>query len=138
MPLVEHRVLRSLPPDDQRAVLAMARRRRFARNEVVFHEGDLGDTLHLLAQHGTIRRATPLPHACNALVATEATRVIHDVAADTAYHACFPDARALIALPAGRASHLLITSEHQGAFGLADRALLELVARHLADAEQGD
>ena len=29
-------------------VLAAARRRRFAREEVVFHEGDPGDTLHLV------------------------------------------------------------------------------------------
>jgi putative methionine-R-sulfoxide reductase with GAF domain len=95
------------------------------------------DTLHLLAQHGTIRRATSLPPACAALVATDATLVIHD-AADAACRACFPDARALIALPIGRAAHLLVTSEHQGAFGLADRALLELVARRLAAAEPGD
>lgn len=41
-------MLRSLDPEHQRAVLASARRRRYARGEVVFHEGDRGDTLHLL------------------------------------------------------------------------------------------
>jgi CRP-like cAMP-binding protein len=30
--------------------LANARRRRFAKGEVVFHEGDPGDTLHLIAK----------------------------------------------------------------------------------------
>ena len=45
---MEHRVLRSLDPEHQEAVLASADRRRYARGEVVFHEGDRGDTLHLL------------------------------------------------------------------------------------------
>ena len=45
---MEHRVLRSLDPEHQEAVLASAHRRRYARGEVVFHEGDRGDTLHLL------------------------------------------------------------------------------------------
>ena len=37
------------------------RGRRFARNEVVFHEGDPGDTLHLPATgHLAVRVATPL------------------------------------------------------------------------------
>jgi CRP/FNR family transcriptional regulator, cyclic AMP receptor protein len=39
----------------------VARRRRFARNEVIFHEGDPGDMLHLLAKgHVAIRVTTPL------------------------------------------------------------------------------
>ena len=45
---MEHRVLRSLDPEHQEAVLASAHRRRYGRGEVVFHEGDRGDTLHLL------------------------------------------------------------------------------------------
>ena len=45
---MEHRVLRSLDPEHQDALLASAQRRRYARGEVVFHEGDRGDTLHLL------------------------------------------------------------------------------------------
>lgn len=97
-----------------------------------------GDTVQLVAQHGTPRRATPLTPACAALVATDATLVVHDIAADAAYRACFPDARALIVLPADRARHLLVTSAQQGAFGLADRALLEQVARHLATDTAGE
>ena len=50
-----------LDDDEQRAVLAAARRRRFKRNEVVFHDGDPGDTLHLVvAGHFAIRIGTPL------------------------------------------------------------------------------
>jgi putative methionine-R-sulfoxide reductase with GAF domain len=97
-----------------------------------------GNTLRLVAQHGTTRRPTALSPACTALLATDATLVVHDVAANAAYRACFPDARALIALPAGPGAHLLVTSEHRGAFGLADRALLEQVARHLATASPGE
>src|SRR5882762_1310560 len=41
-------LLRSLSEEDRRRVLSAARRRRFARREVLFHEGDPGDTLHLI------------------------------------------------------------------------------------------
>jgi CRP-like cAMP-binding protein len=50
-----------LDDDQRRAVLAKARRRRFKRNEVVFHDGDPGDTLHIIVQgHFAIRMTTPL------------------------------------------------------------------------------
>jgi CRP-like cAMP-binding protein len=54
-------LLRSLPEEDRRRVLAAARRRRFARREVLFHEGDPGDTLHLIDKgRVALRIATPL------------------------------------------------------------------------------
>lgn len=47
--------------EQARAVLAVARRRRFKRGEVVFHEGDPGDTLHLVDRgHVAVRVTTPL------------------------------------------------------------------------------
>ena len=47
--------------EQTRAVLAMARRRSFSRGEVVFHEGDPGDTLHLIDRgHVAARVTTPL------------------------------------------------------------------------------
>ena len=48
--------------DEQaRAFLALARRRRFKRGEVVFHEGDPGDTLRLVDRgHLAVRVTTPL------------------------------------------------------------------------------
>jgi CRP-like cAMP-binding protein len=50
-----------LDDDEQREVLATARRRRFKRNEVVFHDGDPGDTVHLVVDgHFAIRFSTPL------------------------------------------------------------------------------
>jgi CRP/FNR family cyclic AMP-dependent transcriptional regulator len=50
-----------LSEDDRRQLFAHARRRRFARNEVIFHEGDPGETLHLVARgHVALRLHTPL------------------------------------------------------------------------------
>jgi hypothetical protein len=37
-----------LPEQEVERVLAQARPRRFSRGEVVFHEGDVGDALHLV------------------------------------------------------------------------------------------
>jgi len=45
------RLLEPLRADDREALLALARRRRFARNEVICHEGDPADSLHLV-EHG--------------------------------------------------------------------------------------
>ena len=46
---------------ERTAVLSAARRRRFARGEVIFHEGDPGDTLHLVDKgHVAVRVSTPL------------------------------------------------------------------------------
>ncbi len=42
-------MLEGLPDTDVRRVIASARRRRFARGEVLFHEGDPATTLHLVA-----------------------------------------------------------------------------------------
>jgi CRP/FNR family cyclic AMP-dependent transcriptional regulator len=54
-------VLQGLSAEDRRRVLQAARRRRFARNEVVCHEGDPGDTLHLLVKgRVAVRVTTPL------------------------------------------------------------------------------
>jgi CRP-like cAMP-binding protein len=54
-------VFEGLPPEVVREVLAAAQRRRFKRGDIVFHEGDPGDTLHLLAKgRVTVRVTTPL------------------------------------------------------------------------------
>jgi CRP-like cAMP-binding protein len=55
------KLLTSLTPDEERRVISQTQRRRFRRNEVVFHEGDPGDSLHLIAKgHVAVRRSTPL------------------------------------------------------------------------------
>ena len=45
------RLLEPLRAEDREAFLAVARRRTFARNEVLCHEGDPADSLHLV-EHG--------------------------------------------------------------------------------------
>jgi CRP-like cAMP-binding protein len=57
-------ILRALSEKDRRLVLSEARRRRFARREVLFHEGDPGDTLHLIETgRVAIRITSPLEEA---------------------------------------------------------------------------
>lgn len=41
-------LLDGVPAEEVRELLQIARRRRFARNEVVFHQDDPGDSLHLI------------------------------------------------------------------------------------------
>jgi CRP-like cAMP-binding protein len=47
---VDWPLLAELSEEDRRRFLAIARRRRFAKGEVVFHAGDPGDSLHLVAK----------------------------------------------------------------------------------------
>ncbi len=54
-------LLQGLQPADLQRVLAGARRRRFGRGEVLFHEGDPGATLHLVDKgRVAVRVTTPL------------------------------------------------------------------------------
>jgi CRP/FNR family transcriptional regulator, cyclic AMP receptor protein len=58
---MEWQLLADVPPDALRALLTIARRRTFDRNEVVFHRGDPADSLHLIAKgRFAVRIATPL------------------------------------------------------------------------------
>src|SRR5581483_8961756 len=45
---MEWQLFADAPVEDVRRVLAVARRRRFARGEVVFHQDDLAESLHLV------------------------------------------------------------------------------------------
>ncbi|MQY30830.1 Crp/Fnr family transcriptional regulator [Nocardia aurantia] len=57
----EFALLRSLEPEERRQVLASCIPRRFKRREILCHEGDPGDTLHLVRSGLLlIRVATPL------------------------------------------------------------------------------
>lgn len=48
--MADWELFRDLPETELRQVLAVARRRRFERREVVFHRGDPADTLHLVSR----------------------------------------------------------------------------------------
>jgi CRP-like cAMP-binding protein len=53
-------VLASLPEDDRRVLVARLRRRTYSRDEVIFHQGDPADTLHLIAAgHVGVRVTLP-------------------------------------------------------------------------------
>ena len=54
-------ILAGVPEEDARQVLSIARRRTFARREVVFHHGDPADSLHLVhTGRFAVRIQTPL------------------------------------------------------------------------------
>ena len=53
-------VLASLPPQERRGLVARLRRRSYHRDEVIFHQGDPADTLHLIATgHVSVRVTLP-------------------------------------------------------------------------------
>lgn len=53
--------LEGVPEADRRRLLAATHRRRFARREVLFHEGDPGDAVHLLDRgRVAVRITTPM------------------------------------------------------------------------------
>jgi CRP-like cAMP-binding protein len=54
-------LLEVLGPEDSRTLLSRMARRRFRRNDTLFHEGDPGDTLHIIDKgHVAIRTTTSL------------------------------------------------------------------------------
>jgi CRP/FNR family transcriptional regulator, cyclic AMP receptor protein len=58
---MEWQLFSEVPPEAVRAVLAISRRRTFSRGEVVFHRGDPGNALHLIAAgRFAVRITTPL------------------------------------------------------------------------------
>ncbi len=58
---MEWRLLEGVPAEQVRELLQVARRRKFGRNEVVFHRDDPGDSLHLIVKgRFAVRVMTPL------------------------------------------------------------------------------
>lgn len=58
-----------LEPDALNELAARLRQRRYRRNEVVFHQGDPGDTLHVIAE-GAMKIVLPSPDGDEAIIAT--------------------------------------------------------------------
>src|ERR1700712_1478843 len=57
---MEWSLLAPLGDEERRIVLAATRKRSFARNEFVFHDGDPADSVHLVASgHLAVRISTP-------------------------------------------------------------------------------
>jgi CRP-like cAMP-binding protein len=58
---VDSPLLDILEPSDRRELMRLTRRRQFRRGEVIFHEGDPGETMHIIMQgHIAVRATTPL------------------------------------------------------------------------------
>jgi len=58
---VRWRLVAGVPEEEVQRLIAVARRRRFSRNEVVFHRNDPADSLHLVSKgRFAIRIMTPL------------------------------------------------------------------------------
>jgi CRP/FNR family transcriptional regulator, cyclic AMP receptor protein len=55
--------------DGLRALAGLMRRRRFRRNEVIFHQGDPGDSLHVVA-NGAVKIVLPSAEGDEAIIAT--------------------------------------------------------------------
>lgn len=53
---MEFRILEGLPAEDVRRFLALARRRTFERDEIVFRKGDPADAVHLITKGRFARR----------------------------------------------------------------------------------
>ena len=54
-------LLAELPKEDRRRVLLATHRRRYGRHQVIFHQGDPDDTLHVIAKGWVaVPVATPL------------------------------------------------------------------------------
>jgi CRP/FNR family transcriptional regulator, cyclic AMP receptor protein len=59
--VLDWQIFHGLPDSELRRLIAVARRRRFERREVVFHQGDPADALHLVSSgHFAARVATRL------------------------------------------------------------------------------
>lgn len=59
--MLESKLFSGLPEAEIRRLVAAARRRTFARHEVVFHRDDPGDTLHLVSKgRFAVRMTTPV------------------------------------------------------------------------------
>ena len=56
-------------PDGLRVLADAMTRRRFRRNEVIFHQGDPGDSLHVVAT-GAVKIVLPSPEGEEAIIAT--------------------------------------------------------------------
>jgi CRP/FNR family cyclic AMP-dependent transcriptional regulator len=94
--MVGRSLLNDLDGIDRQELVAASRRRTFARNETLFHEGDPGDTLHLVRKgYVAIRASTELGDVVTlavlgpgeafgelALLAEDATRTASAVALD--------------------------------------------------------
>lgn len=67
--LASSRLFANCPTSDLEAIAGRLRRRRFRKGEVIFHQGDPGDSLHIVAS-GAVKIALPSTEGEEAIIAT--------------------------------------------------------------------
>jgi CRP/FNR family transcriptional regulator, cyclic AMP receptor protein len=108
-------LLAGLPAEDVRRVLSRCRRRRFQKGEVIFHEGDPADALHLVVRGRiAIRIATTIGQAATI---------------DFTYEGGMVGEQALLP-PAGRRSATAVAIEETETMALSATDFAELRAEH--------
>jgi CRP-like cAMP-binding protein len=129
---VEWKLLSELPEPDRREVLASARRRRFDRNEIIFHEGDPAETLHLVERGRVgIRVTTPMGDVATLNIRREG-EVFGEMALVSPEHR--RTATAIALSPVETLSlHRDKFEELRRAYASMDRLLVEILAAHLRE-----
>ena len=124
------RLLAGVPEAETERLLAAARRRRFARGEVVFHRDDPADCLHLIAKgRFAVRVITPLGD-----VATLAVRGVGDNFGETALLASSPKRSATVSALEPAETFVLDADDLErlrAAFPGVDRVLFAFLAAEL-------
>ena len=126
---MEWPLLDALNDDERRELLRRSRRRRFAKGEVLFHEGDPGDTLHLLAKgHVAVRITTPLGDVATLLVLSPG-----DFFGEMAVVSAGPRNATIVALEAAEtvAVHREVLDELRAEHPGVDRLLIEALVREV-------
>jgi len=127
--LVESALLAVLPDPTRREFVSRARRRRFRRGEVVFHEGDPGDALHLVDRgHLLVQRSTPLGDTATVLALGPG-----DMFGELAVVAPAPRVATVLAVDQVEtlAVHRDVFEELRKAHPAVDRLLIEALAREV-------
>lgn len=132
---MEWAVLQGLSDKDRTEVLRAARRRRFTRNEVVFHEGDPADTAHLLAK-GRVSVTITTPLGDKAMLAVLGPGAVFGelalLAEEPVRSATITALEATETLSLSRAQFEGLRREHR----TTDRFLVEALASALRDMSQ--
>lgn len=119
-------VLDVLSDDERESLLASARRRTFRRGDAVFHEGDPGDTLHLVKRgHVAVRRTLPTGDVGTLLVLCPG-----DVFGELAVVAPAPRNATIVAVDGVEtlAVNGVVFSEVRSRFPAIDRVLIQALA----------
>ncbi len=132
---MEWAVLQGLSDKDRAEELRAARRRRFTRNEVVFHEGDPADTAHLLAK-GRVSVTITTPLGDKAMLAVLGPGAVFGelalLAEEPVRSATITALEATETLSLSRAQFEGLRREHR----TTDRFLVEALASALRDMSQ--